>query len=87
MTTTLETHAASIVRAIHNGEWTNEAPEWAPVHYDQIDIAGDLNLNYVRAVQTAEAFALLFRTMPNFSERRFLDACRLRLRKAAPKAA
>jgi hypothetical protein len=81
-------HASAIVRAILAGQWTNDPPSWAdygrymprPVHR-QIVITTrnfDEDENYTRAVQTAEAFIILFRaTEPTFNESAFLRACQL----------
>ena len=68
-------HAAEIVRAILAGEWTDSAPAWAD--RKQIGWPGQTE-DFVRAVQTAEAFILLFRAYnPRFDEQRFLQACEL----------
>lgn len=70
--------AAAMVKAIRDGEWTNDPPTWAtvPNRYDAI-VSFDIP-NYVRAVQTAEAFIILF-TVSNdrFNVQRFLVACGL----------
>lgn len=75
--------AANLVRAIVNGEWTNEMPDWSPSGRGQIvevstDTFGNWDASYVRAVWTAEAFIILFRAEnPRFDEQRFLTACGL----------
>lgn len=74
-------HAASIIRAILAGEWTNEWPIWAVCdsngNYQMGFIAPNVD-NYTRAVQTAEAFIILFQAYnPRFSVNRFLVACGL----------
>ncbi len=67
--------AASIVRSILNGEWTNDAPDWC----DGRLFPGETPSPYVRAVQTAEAFlALAASTNPRFDRDRFLVACGLK---------
>lgn len=66
--------AASMVKAILNDEWTHEPPDWAVRHL----VHTECTENYTRAVQTAEAFILLFRGFnPRFDENRFLIACGL----------
>lgn len=76
-------YAASIVRAILAGEWTGESPTWASIQWGpefEIDAyeLGNLDRDYVRAVQTAEAFILLFSAFnPRFDQQRFLVACGL----------
>ena len=68
--------AASVVRAIASGAWTHDSPSWAPVRYKAIDATGNLNQDYVRAVQTAEAFALLLRGYADgFDEKAFITVC------------
>lgn len=77
---------ANLVRAILNGEWTHELPIWsgydtggdlAPIEV-LTDDAGNLDVNKVRAIWTAEAFIILARAHnPRFDERRFLKACGL----------
>lgn len=74
--------AADMVRAILNGEWTHEAPSWAPTTFDLIEVEdaaqGNLRTSYVRAVWTAEAFILLFtRNNDRFNRDTFLRACGL----------
>lgn len=65
-------HAAELVDAIRRGSWTNEPPAF--VDADAIQPIS----NYQRAVQTAEAFIILFRAWnPRFDEQRFLKACGL----------
>jgi hypothetical protein len=67
-------HAASMVRAILAGEWTNELPDWA----QSVVAYGYDTYPRVRAVQTAEAFLLLFTAFnPRFKRDRFLKACGL----------
>ena len=63
--------AAEIVKSIRDGHWTNEPPAWA----DNLVI---MSHSYTRAVQTAEAFLMLFKEYnPRFDEQRFLVACGL----------
>jgi hypothetical protein len=64
--------AAAMVRAIADGHWTTDPPSWANVlRCSETD-------DYSRAVQTAEAFILLFREFnAQFDDRRFLIACKL----------
>ncbi len=85
--------AATLVKSILQGEWTNEPPAWVPSErvygtsaYRDSEIVGcyegastDIeSINYTRAVQTAEAFILLFRQFnPLLDETRFLVACGL----------
>lgn len=72
--------AAAIVRAILNGAWTNEPPAWADAdhYYDVTQYDSCAEHEYTRAVQTAEAFILLFsQADPTFSETAFLRACHL----------
>jgi hypothetical protein len=75
--------AAEMVKAIRDGGWTHEAPEWAPTPYGHdLEVStedmGNLLVDYVRAVQTAEAFILLFREFnPRFNQQTFLRACGL----------
>lgn len=70
-----------MVRAILKGQWTNDPPAWADenVYYDMVPVlASSSDAYYTRAVQTAEAFILLFRAFnPLFDESRFLAACGL----------
>ena len=72
--------AAETVKAILNGNWTNEPPEWegrtgfdlAPAWHEGREA------DYVRAVHTAEAFILLLREYnPRFNQETFLIACGL----------
>lgn len=69
------TRAAEMVRAINEGYWTADPPDWAdPDCSDE---------EYVRAVQTAEAFILLFSEFnPQFRTEKFLVACGLKGRSA-----
>lgn len=74
--------AASMVNAILNGEWTNIPPEWANaddmLEWHMTTNHTEWNGDYTRAVQTAEAFILLFqRDNPRFDQQRFLQACGL----------
>jgi hypothetical protein len=68
-------HAASMVRAIANGDWTDEAPSWS----DASNVyPAPICPEYTRAVQTAEAFILFFQAFnPRFDQQRFLQACGL----------
>lgn len=81
--------AAAIVRNILQSRWTNDPPAWAITwkdvskvgsepHYQDDGFISDAAANYTRAVQTAEAFVLLF-TQHNerFDTPRFLIACGL----------
>lgn len=73
-------HAALMVRNIAAGEWTNVPPSWADYHRIVV-FSGEMEPDeaYTRAVQTAEAFILLFmRFDPTFNEQAFLRACKLR---------
>ncbi len=77
------TRAAEMVKAIVDGHWTNDLPSFAhntvvgPIETISDD-CGNLNVNYVRAVWTAEAFIILFRGYnPRFNEQKFLKACGL----------
>lgn len=73
MTKRVFTFAAGMVAGIVAGSWTDEPPAWA----DRTKYNGDWD-SYVRAVQTAEAFIMLFRAFnPLFDEKRFLVACGL----------
>ena len=67
--------AAAMVKAIHDGEWTNEAPAWSPM--GAYPDYGVHTWPQVRAIQTAEAFIMFFRRSPHFDRTRFLDACGL----------
>ena len=76
-------HAADMVKAILDGHWTNELPNWAPeqvgepIEVDTRD-SGNVKPSYVRAVWTAEAFIKLFSEWnPLFDQTRFLIACGL----------
>lgn len=71
------TRAAEIVRAIRDGDWTNDAPSWAQgLPYWPEQSASDAD--YARAVQTAEAFIALFSEFNSgFNQTRFLKACGL----------
>ena len=72
--------AAEIVRAILDGEWTNQLPDWAIMN-DQFlldNVAVPAEADHLRAVQTAEAFILMFQQFNSrFDETRFLQACGL----------
>lgn len=75
-------HAASMVKAIADGKWTDEPPFWAESIPDGEVDAGYSRVetvdNYTRAVQTAEAFIMLFTAFnPLFDQTRFLQACGL----------
>lgn len=66
--------AAEMVDAIRSGQWTSEPPPWADKHAENYSALGD----YGRAVQTAEAFCILFANAnPRFDTNRFLIACGL----------
>ena len=67
--------AAEQVRAILNGEWTDELPDWASRQaFQNIPV----NAYEARAIQTAEAYILLFsRFNPLFNQQTFLVACGL----------
>lgn len=72
--------AADMVRAIRDGKWTSDPPRWADRGYLGDDYYGgeDGAQDYTRAVQTAEAFILLFQqSNPRFDQERFLIACGL----------
>lgn len=77
------TRAAEMVKAIVDGDWTMELPNWSdPSIGYRVEVwtecAGNVSANYVRAVWTAEAFILLFREYnPRFNESKFLKACGL----------
>ena len=66
--------AAEMVKGILEGYWTSNLPVWA--HADQNN-AHD-TYDRTRAVQTAEAFLMLFKEYnPRFDEQRFLQAAGL----------
>lgn len=71
--------AAAQVKDIVSGEWSFDVPGWADAHlghFNQYDDDG--KDSYVRAVQTAEAYILLFRQFnPRFDQHTFLVACGL----------
>ncbi len=77
--------AAKLVNSIRTGEWTHDAPDWVEDTPDDDDEPlydaawGDIeSIDYTRAVQTAEAFILLFREFnPRFDRDEFLRACGL----------
>lgn len=77
--------AANLVDAIRQGSWTHELPDWAPADVrglDTVEVSsestGNVDVNIVRAVWTAEAFIILARAFnPSFNERLFLRACGL----------
>jgi len=74
--------AADIVRAILNGEWTDDPPSWADATaYTSVTALDDsADTAYTRAVQTAEAFIVLFSAHNDrFDINRFLVACGLRV--------
>ena len=65
--------AAGLVDTIRKGAWTHDAPSWSPIGAYLADTRHD-----IRAIQTAEAFILLFTEHnPRFDRARFLDACGL----------
>lgn len=73
--------AAAIVRNIVEGNWTEETPSWANrdtiANIDYL-YAEPMDTAYLRAVQTAEAFVMLFtQHNPRFDTNRFLIACGL----------
>ena len=70
--------AAEQVRDIKEGRWTHVAPDWADEsRYDCKYALCDFT-NYTRAVQTAEAYMLLFSAYnPRFDKDKFLSACGL----------
>jgi hypothetical protein len=74
-------HAASMVRAIAAGEWTNEWPSWVVNDSNGNRQTGfaPMDSDYgTRAVQTAESFILFFQAFnPRFDVTRFLIACDL----------
>jgi len=62
--------AARLVKTIRDAGFTDDVPTWA--------VDDPSNLEYTRAVQTAEAFIILFSQFnPRFNERQFLTACGL----------
>ena len=74
--------AAALVANIKAGHWTNEFPRWAGSQAQGRDIevsaedSGNLDVNYTRAVWTAEAFEIFFAAdNPRFDRQRFLNAC------------
>lgn len=67
--------AAAIVDNIRTGNWTNEPPNWA--NPGLVSSGIEATPEYDRAVQTAEAFIVLFSAMPRFDRQRFLVACGL----------
>lgn len=68
--------AASLVKSIVSGGWTDQPPIWADGRLVGLDIRDEPD--YARAVHTAEAFIALFRMFNSrFDERRFLIACGL----------
>lgn len=74
--------AAEQVKAILAGEWTNELPSWVDqefvVHHAWIK-APSTRSPMLRAIQTAEAYILLFtRFNPQFNVETFLVACGLK---------
>lgn len=68
-------HAASMVKAISDGKWTEEPPSWV----DMNDYyPSTIMEHYTRAVQTAEAFIVFFQAFnPRFDVAKFLVACGL----------
>lgn len=74
--------AAAMVKAIRDGEWTHDLPTWQSEQVKRIEVftdtLGNVDVSYVRAVWTAEAFILLFREHNSrFDPHRFLAACGL----------
>jgi hypothetical protein len=66
------------VRAILDGHWTNEPPAWANSFYSAPYLTDSSEESYTRAVQTAEAFIVLFTEWNSrFDRDRFLIACGL----------
>lgn len=79
-------HMAAIVKAIHDGKWSHTQPEWVgPTdrsdEWRTLEISdelGNLDINIVRAIMTAEAFInLASQWNPLFDRTRFLYACGL----------
>ena len=73
------TRAAELVNNIRQGAWTHEPPAWVDgERYDGMPYSDIETADYTRAVQTAEAFIILFREYnPRFNEQKFLKACGL----------
>ncbi len=70
-------HMASIVRAILDGEWTNEFPPYGDESRSIVNDGPDES--YTRAVWTAEAFIkIAAEHNPRFDQNRFLIACGLK---------
>lgn len=75
--------AAEIVKAISEGRWTREPPLWADAEMygwtgSEIGCWYDTEIDYTRAVQTAEAFIILAQAFNHrFDVQRFLVACGL----------
>lgn len=68
-------HAAEIVKAILNGEWTSEPPAYLGPKFRYINPHPD---HIDRAIQTAEAFVMLFSAFSDrFDTQKFLMACGL----------
>ena len=69
--------AANLVSSIRKGEWTNEPPAFANHNcYVPAWTEQDKDDIYTRAIQTAEAFIILFRSFnPRFDDKSFLKAC------------
>ncbi len=66
-------NAAVNVNAIRKGYWTSEAPRWA-----NAELMARIPDDYTRAVQTAEAYIMLFKQFnPRFDQDKFLVACGL----------
>ena len=75
--------AAAIVKNILDGYWTDDPPSWADSEEYEKDYHGS---DYMRAVQTAEAFIMLFtQHNPRFDVNRFLIACGLMAKPAKAK--
>jgi hypothetical protein len=81
--------AAEQVKAILDGHWTTDLPDWAlqhdwmaftPLGRIEVDTenGGNVDVNVLRAIWTAEAYILLFQAYnPRFDVQRFLVACGL----------
>jgi len=69
-------HAAGMVKAILQGEWTRDFPVWVCI--ERVGRTNHLEDEYEQACIVAEAFILLFRAFnPRFDKQRFLVACGL----------
>jgi hypothetical protein len=77
--------AAEVVNAIREGKWYHGLPDWADQRLGvecaielSTEVDGNISVDYVRAVWTAEAFIILFKEYnPRFNEAKFLKACGL----------